>query len=87
MEHLEGQLRLRSIQALRALRLEVPAKVVDDLENHVLAALAAAVAEELTRLASWVRDPSNYDRDDARDEIARAIENRYRQYEQLTKET
>lgn len=33
---------------------------------------------ELEQLARWVRDTSNYERDDAPDEIARAIENRIR---------
>jgi hypothetical protein len=35
-----------------------------------------AAAEELERLHGWVRDGREYDRDDARDEIARACWNR-----------
>lgn len=38
------------------------------------------VIKELRRLGQWVR-AGDYERDDARDEIARAIENRIRQLE------
>lgn len=39
-----------------------------------------AVIGELTELEHWIRNPNNYDRDDARDEIARAIANRITLY-------
>lgn len=42
-----------------------------------------AVIRELKALATWVRDGTGYNRDDARDEIARAIENRIRDHEKL----
>lgn len=52
-------------------RIQVRDRNSDDIYNNV-------VANELEHLARWVRDTGNYDRDDASDEIARAIENRIR---------
>lgn len=40
---------------------------------------SAAVIAELRSLWKWVKDGRGYERDDAPDEIARAIDNRIRQ--------
>lgn len=42
---------------------------------------AATVIGELSRLRDWIKDGTGYNRDDAPDEIARAIANRIRQIE------
>jgi hypothetical protein len=52
-----------------------PAKVVD----AVTTCSAALIIAELEALRAWIKDGSGYVRDDAPDEIARAITNRIEQ--------
>lgn len=43
--------------------------------------VACRVIKELNQLRDWIKDGSGYNRDDAPDEIARAIANRIREIE------
>jgi hypothetical protein len=46
------------------------------LDDPIASGCSAAVIAELTRLAQWVRSGNGINREDAIDDIARAIENR-----------
>ncbi len=57
-----------------------PWEALNSIQECWNAAAAAAIIAELQVIARWVR-AGNYSKEDARDEIARAIENRTRQME------
>ena len=53
-------------------------KLTPEVIQIVNAGIRAEVIAELEKLAQWVRE-GDYSKDDARDEIARVIENRIRE--------